>query len=88
MYRRTPVRDPAVWVASRRPAPPHQEITAFQGSTPGFFRCAPGGTRTPDPLIKSQQLYPLSYRGRSRSRAGTEPGTPGLRRGDQGAGTV
>ncbi len=22
---------------------------------------APGGTRTPDPLIRSQMLYPLSY---------------------------
>jgi hypothetical protein len=23
---------------------------------------APGGTRTPDPLVRSQVLYPLSYR--------------------------
>ncbi len=28
-----------------------------------FFLGAPAGTRIPDPLIKSQMLYQLSYRG-------------------------
>ncbi len=27
----------------------------------GGLKCALGGTRTPDPLIKSQLLYQLSY---------------------------
>ena len=27
------------------------------------FSCAPGGTRTPNQLIRSQALYPLSYEG-------------------------
>ena len=32
---------------------------------------APGGTRTPDPLLRRQLLYPLSYR-RARTRPVTE----------------
>lgn len=30
--------------------------------TPTCDNSAPGGTRTPDPLVRSQVLYPLSYR--------------------------
>ena len=35
------------------------------------FICAPGGIRTPNLLIRSQMLYPLSY-GRVATRAGFE----------------
>ncbi len=36
----------------------------WNGKDPGFRRglCGPAGARTPDPLIKSQLLYQLSYK--------------------------
>ena len=37
--------------------------------------CAPGGIRTPNLLIRSQMLYPLSYGRLSRSRATREQTT-------------
>lgn len=33
------------------------------GHMPHLHYCAPGGIRTPNPLIRSQSLYPLSYEG-------------------------
>ena len=38
----------------------------------GVFLCAPGGIRTPNLLIRSQMLYPLSY-GRVAETRGFEP---------------
>ncbi len=31
----------------------------------GIFPCAPGRTRTPNPLIRSQMLYPVELRARA-----------------------
>jgi hypothetical protein len=36
-------------------------LTKNTGNLPVFLKSAPGGIRTPDPLIRSQILYPLSY---------------------------
>ena len=36
-------------------------LTAMSSLVRGFFWGAPGGIRTPNLLIRSQMLYPLSY---------------------------
>src|SRR3954469_19936964 len=58
---------------------PPTRISAGQGpvgdATAVSRRCAPEGTRTPNLLIRSQMLYPLSYGRPTANGRGRRPGT-------------
>src|SRR3954453_5670898 len=57
---------------------PPTRISAGQGpvgdATAASRRCAPEGTRTPNLLIRSQMLYPLSYGRPTANGRGRRPG--------------
>jgi hypothetical protein len=52
---------------------PDQRIDLGRSCCVGFLLCAAAGIRTPNLLIRSQMLYPLSY---SRSFFEATSGTP------------
>ena len=58
----------------QRVTPLNEKSLVFQGDDeekPGILSSAPARTRTLDPLIKSQLLYRLSYKGRAVSADNT-----------------
>ena len=58
---------------STAPSPPMPKPRPMHNINRGLYRgCAPGGIRTPNLLIRSQMLYPLSY-GRVAETRGFEP---------------
>ena len=64
---------PAVAQSARQNCDPRARFRTSEASSSSSTQGAPGGTRTPNLLIRSQMLYPLSYRrlgGVEHTRAG------------------
>ncbi|CUR55638.1 hypothetical protein NOCA2290025 [metagenome] len=64
--RRTRPRPSPGWCRPLRPSCSSSGSSAARRGDPPELLCAPVGIRTPNLLIRSQMLYPLSYRRMSR----------------------